>query len=77
MNGLRIVRFGCGVPATLIAGSGVGALVHAVWPQIPVWPFALAGLFFHLAFQIFHAVLVPAEMWLQKMADTGPEHDPH
>lgn len=75
MNGLRTLRFGCGVPATLVAGSGVGALVHAVWPQIPIWPFALAGLFFHLAFQIFHTMLAPVAMWLQGMADAGAEHD--
>lgn len=60
MNGNRIYRLGCGVPSTLIAGVGIGAMFHGLWPQIPIWPFALAGLFFPLAIQVFHAVIVLA-----------------
>ena len=35
-------------------------MFHGLWPQIPIWPFALAGLFFHLALEILHAVIVLA-----------------
>lgn len=58
VNGNRIYRLGCGVPSTLIAGLGIGAMFHGLWPPIPIWPFALAGLFFNLALEILHAVIV-------------------
>ena len=59
-NGNPFFRLGCGVPSTLIAGVGIGALFHGLWAQIPIWPFALAGLLFPLAIQILHAVIVLA-----------------
>ena len=73
MNGNPIFRLGCGAPSTLIVGVGFGAMLHGLWSQIPIWPFALAGLLLPLALAILHAVAVLVEMWFpEHMQDIDP-----
>lgn len=73
VNGNPIFRLGCGAPSTLIVGVGFGAMLHGLWSQIPIWPFALAGLLLPLALAILYGVAVLVEMWFpEQMEDIDP-----
>lgn len=52
-----MMGFGCLILFFMTLGAGIGVLAQTLWPEIPMWPFVLAGFLLTPAVNILDSVL--------------------